>query len=124
MRGYLSVFQVFTALLVEKFRPRYDVRLQLMAFQIKMLRDRINDGKIYTRPEERAELLRLGALLDHDIADVMLVVKPRTYRSWRKPKEAKPRRPGRPGTAKARLTWCFGLRWKTLDGDIKGFMVN
>ena len=126
MRGYLSVFQVFTALLVEKFRPRYDVRLQLMAYQIKMLRDRIDDGKIYTRPEERAELLRLGALLDHDIADVMLVVKPRTYRSWMKPKEAKPRRPGRPGTAKATtdLVLRFALEnlgwgYKRLHGELK-----
>lgn len=37
-------------------------------------------------PEERAELLRLGNEIDHDVADVMLVVKPQTYRRWLNPK--------------------------------------
>ncbi len=126
MRGYLSVFQAFSALLAEKFRPRYDARLQLLAFQVKMLRNRIEDEKIYTKPEERAELLRLGALLDHDIGDVMLVVKPGTYRSWLKPKETEPRRPGRPGTAKATVDLVLrfalenlGWGYKRLHGELK-----
>ena len=72
----LSVFQVFTMLLAEKFRPKYDARLQLLAYQVNMLRSRIDDDRIYTTPRERAELIRLGETIDHNIADVMLVVKP------------------------------------------------
>ncbi len=43
-----------------------------------MLRNRIDDSKISTTPAERAELIRLGELIDHDISDVMLVVRPAT----------------------------------------------
>ena len=32
--------------------------------------------------KEKAELLRLGALLGHDVAEVMHVVQPETYRRW------------------------------------------
>jgi putative transposase len=126
MNGYLSVFQVFTMLLAEKFRPRYDARLQLLAYQVKMLRSRIDDERIYTKPEERAELMRLGELLGHDVADAMLVVKPDTYKSWLKPKEEKQRKPGRPRTAEAtvnlilriaseNLTWGY----KKLYGELR-----
>lgn len=126
MSGFLRVFQVFEKLLEAKFRTKYDARLQLLAYQVEMLRNRIDDERIYTKPEERAELMRLGALLDHDIADVMLVVKPETYRGWLKPKETKPRRPGRPGTAKATVDLVLrfalenlGWGYKRLHGELK-----
>ena len=35
-------------------------------------------------PAERAELLRIGALLDHEVADLMHVVRPATYHRWRR----------------------------------------
>ena len=41
---------------------------------------RIGDSKIYTTPAEQAEIVRMGELLEHDIADLMLVVKSGTYR--------------------------------------------
>lgn len=126
MSGYLSVFQVFTMLLAEKFRPRYDARLQLLAYQVKMLRSRIDASKIYTTPTERAELTRLGELLEHDISDVMFIVQPATYHRWRKPKETKRRRPGRPRTPQAtvnlvmqfateNLTWGY----ERVRGELK-----
>lgn len=53
-----------------------------------MLRNRIDVSKSIPTEVERAELMRLGALLDHDIADAMLVVKPGTYRDWLRKKRA------------------------------------
>jgi putative transposase len=94
------MFVLFT-FLAHRFLPKYDVGMQLLMFQIKMLRDRIDDQRIVPTPEERAELLRLESESNHDVADVMLVVKPQTYQRWLSPK-AKPRNPnpaGRPGTA-------------------------
>ena len=126
MSDNLSAFQVFTMILAEKFRPRYDVRLQFLAYQVKMLRSRIDDSKIYTTPEEHAELTRLGALIEHDISDVMLVVKPGTYRRWLKPKEAQEKKPGRPRTAEATVNLVLqfasdNLAWgyKKLHGELK-----
>ena len=79
------LFALFT-FLAHRLLPKYDVRMQLLMFQIKMLRDRIDDQRIVPTPEERAGLLRLGNEINHDVADVMLVVKPQTYRRWLSPK--------------------------------------
>lgn len=96
--------QVVFILVSRFFMPRYDVRLQILKYQIQMLRNRIDDPiddpRIITEECERAELMRLGALIDHDISDVMLVVKPKTYRAWlrKKPGKKPTRKGGRPET--------------------------
>jgi len=84
-------------------KPRYDVKLKLLNYQLSMLRNRIEDSRIIPTERERAELLRLGAEIDHDISDVMLVVRPATYKGWlrqRNPNRKK-RGAGRPGTPQA-----------------------
>jgi len=70
------------ALLSHWFRPRYNAQLQLLEAQLWMLRSRIDASRIVPTPAERSELLRLGALIDHDVAEVMHVVRPDTYRRW------------------------------------------
>ncbi|VGO13905.1 hypothetical protein PDESU_02462 [Pontiella desulfatans] len=133
MNCYLSIFQAFTLLLQERFRPRYDARLQLLTYQVKMLRSRIDESKIYTTPQERAELLRLGEQLDHDISDVMLVVQPATYRGWlrqRNPNRKK-RGAGRPGTAQATINLVMrmarenlGWGYSRILGELKKFGIR
>ncbi len=127
MSGFLRMFQVFEKLFEARYRRRYDARLQLLAYQVKMLQSRIEADRIHTRPEERAELIRLGGELDHDINDEMLVVKPDTYRGWLKPQEeTMQQKPGRPGTPQAtvnlvmqfaaeNLTWGY----ERLQGELK-----
>lgn len=127
MSDFLRMFQVFEKLFEARYRRRYNARLQLMAYQIEMLQSRIDTDRIYTRPEERAELTRLGTELEHDIADVLLVVKPDTYRGWLRSKEgSRPKNPGRPGTPQAtvnlvmriaveNLTWGY----ERIQGELK-----
>ncbi len=45
------------------FRPRHNVRLQILQAQIRFLRSRIDTSGIVPSPDEKHELLRLGALL-------------------------------------------------------------
>ncbi len=87
-----NLFFVLFTFLVHRFLPKLDVRMQLLMFQIKMLRGWIDDQRIVPTLEERAEQLRLGNEINHDVADVMLVVKPQTYRRWLSPR-AKTRSP-------------------------------
>lgn len=98
MSSFSCIFHAVSILVSRLFLPQYDARLQLLVFQVKMLRARINDSKIIPTEAERAELIRLGALIDHDISDVMLVVRPATYRRWLNRAESKRRKSGRPGT--------------------------
>ncbi len=70
------------ALALQWFRPRYNAQLQILEAQIRILRSRIDASRIVPTPKEKAELLRLGASLDHDVAEVMHVVQPETYRKW------------------------------------------
>lgn len=57
MSGYQNFFQVVFILLPRLFMPRYDTRLQLLSYQVQMLRNRIDDSKIIPTETERAELI-------------------------------------------------------------------
>ena len=70
------------SLALQWFRPRYNAQLQFLEAQIRILRSRIDSNRIVPNPAEKAELLRLGALLEHDVSEVMHVVRPETYRKW------------------------------------------
>ena len=89
-----------------------------------MLRARIDDSKIIPTAAERAELIRLGALIDHDISDVMLVVKPATYRRWLSRTESKRRNPGRPGTPLATVKLVMLFASENLLWGLNICMVN
>lgn len=54
------VFLIYT-LLERRFRPQYDARLQFLEAQIRALHSRIPASRIVPSPEEKVELLRLGA---------------------------------------------------------------
>ncbi len=70
------------ALAAQWFRPRYNGKLQLLEAQIRILRSRIDTNRLVPTPAEKAELLRIGESIDHDVADVMHVVLTSTYRKW------------------------------------------
>ena len=70
------------SLALQWFRPRYNAQLQILVAQIRILRSRVDASRIVPNPKEKAELLRLGALLEHDVSEVMHVVRPQTYRKW------------------------------------------
>jgi putative transposase len=123
-----SILFSLMTLATQWLRPRYNTRLRLLEAQIRMLRSRIDTSRIVPTPEERAELLRLGAAMDHDIDEVMHVIVPATYKKWlRQLRGAKPFRPsGRPRTPLATRRLVLGmatgnLRWgcRRIVGEIK-----
>jgi len=61
------LFFSLLALALQWFRPRYNAQLQLLEAPIRILRSRIDVSRIVPIPKEKAELLRLGALLGHHI---------------------------------------------------------
>ncbi len=77
------LFHIFLALAAPLFLPAYNVRLQILLLQIQMLKGRLKGDRLVATPEERSELLRLGALLEHDVSGLLLAIKPETYRRWR-----------------------------------------
>ena len=62
--------------------PRHNAQIQFLMAQIRILRSRIDSDRIVPTPQEKAELMRWGAMFGHNIQDVILVVKPATYRRW------------------------------------------
>ena len=93
------VFGVMT-LAMQWLNPRFNARMQFLEAQIRMLRSRVDTSRIVPTPQERAELLRLGAAMNHEITGLMHVVVPETYKKWlRQLRGSKPpRRSGRPCT--------------------------
>lgn len=116
MRVNLEIFRTFFVLFTYMLKPRYDTKMQFLIYQNTILRDRIGDSRIVPTERERAELLRLGAEIDHDVSDVMMVVKPATYRAWlrqRNPNQKK-RGAGRPGTAQATINLVMRMARENL----------
>jgi putative transposase len=83
--------------------PRHNAQLQFLREQIRILRARVDADRVVPTPAERAELLRIGALLDHDVAELMHIVRPATYQRWRREQRRGhvPKKTGRPPTARA-----------------------
>ncbi len=93
-------------LAMQWLNPRFNARMQFLEAQIRILRSRVEASRIVPTLKERAELLRLGALMDHEIEGLMHVVVPGTYKKWLR--EARGHRPvkpsGRPRTPFATRT--------------------
>ena len=66
----------FWAFFARLFAPRYNVRIQFLIAQTRILRSRIDASRIVPTPEEKAELLGWDASFDHNIDGVMEVLKP------------------------------------------------
>ena len=79
MNSTLSLLLVF---LNQFFMPRHNAQLRLLKTQIQILRTRVPTQRIILSPEEKAELLRIGAECGHDIDGLMEVAKPATYKRW------------------------------------------
>ena len=83
MKGFAVLehsFLPFWAFFARLFAPRYNARIQFLIAQTRILRSRIDASRIVPTPEEKAELLRWGAMFDNNIDGVMEVVKPATWR--------------------------------------------
>ena len=60
-----------TSLAKRWLQPRHNAQVQFLREQIRILRARIPSERIIVSPVERAELMRLGALLDHEVRDLI-----------------------------------------------------
>lgn len=126
------VFSLF-ALVAQWFRHRYNARLQILEAQIRILRPRVDASRIVPTPKEKSELLRIGASLDHDVADVLHVVQPETYRKWvRQSRRGVAFKPlGRPRTPAATVNLVLrlareNLRWgyRKVVGELKKLGIS
>jgi len=69
------MFFAVAAMVSQWFEPHYNARLQFLEAQARILRKRVDANRIVPTPEEKAELLRLGEALDHDVSGVIHVVR-------------------------------------------------
>ena len=70
------------SLMAQFFNPRHNAQIRFLKAQIRILQDRVPGCRIIPSPEEKSELLQLGAACDHRIDDLIEIVKPTTYRRW------------------------------------------
>jgi len=75
-----------------------DARMRFLIAQVEILRRKLNGNRVIPRPEDRARLLAIGRELDHDVADIVGIVTPKTYSRWvmEQRERRKPKRVGRP----------------------------
>lgn len=78
-----STFSLLRVFLTRVFMPRHNAQMRLLKSQIHILRTRIPTQRVILSPEEKSELLRIGAECEHDIDGLMEVAKPATYKRLR-----------------------------------------
>ena len=79
-----TLLYALISLAMRWLEPRHNAQLQFLREQIRILRARVDAERIVPTPAERAELLRIGALLDHEVSDLMHVVRRANYQRWRR----------------------------------------
>lgn len=75
-------YWALVCLLLEYFSVRRDARIRFLKAQMAILRRRLPGSRIILSSEDRAELLRLGSELNHDVKDLLGIASPQTYRRW------------------------------------------
>jgi putative transposase len=69
-------------LLAEAGAARRDARIRFLKAQVEILRRKLGGNRVIPSPDDRARLLAIGQELDHNVADVIGIVTPRTYCRW------------------------------------------
>ena len=89
-------------LLVEAFAARRDARIRFLKTEVEILRRKLGGNRVISSPEDRARLLAIGKELNHDVADIIGIVTPKTYSRWvtEMRKGRRPKRVGRPKIAR------------------------
>ena len=85
-------------MLIEYYTAKRCAQIQFMKLQIELLWERLDRNRVVLTPEERVRMLRAGAVMDHDIQDVLEIVSVKTYKRWIREEKAgkEPGRVGRP----------------------------
>jgi len=98
----LRWFYVALHLLVEAGAARRDARIRFLKAQVEILRRKLGGNRVIPSPDDRARLLAIGQELDHNVADVIGIVTPRTYCRWvtELREGRRPKRVGRPKIAR------------------------
>ncbi|HKQ49672.1 MAG TPA: integrase core domain-containing protein [Phycisphaerae bacterium] len=69
-------------LLFEANAARRDARVRFLNAQVDILRRKLGGNRVIPSPDDRLRLLAIGAELKHDVAGVIGIVSPQTYRRW------------------------------------------
>jgi len=67
--------------------PRRDARVRFLQAQVAILRRKLGGNRVVLSPADRAELLRIGSELGHEVKDGLNIVTPQTYRRWLRERE-------------------------------------
>ncbi len=91
-----SWLMALLVLLHEMWSVRRDGHIRLMKLQIELLKKRIPGNRVILDPDERRQLMKIGAEVDHRIEDTIGIVSIKTYRRWQR-EESAGREPGKVG---------------------------
>jgi len=89
---------VFFVLILNALAVRRDLHVRLLKLQLRIIRSRLPGNRIILTPEERKQMLMLGAELEHAVQDSLMVVSFKTYQQWLRDLKVgkQPKKVGRP----------------------------
>jgi hypothetical protein len=78
----LRWFYVAVHLLIEAVAARRDARIRFLKAEIEITRRKLGGNRVIPSPEDRARVLAIGRKLNHDVADIIGIVTPKTCCRW------------------------------------------
>jgi putative transposase len=98
----LRWFYVALHLLVEASSARRDARIRFLKTEVEIFRRKLGGNRVIPSPDDRARLLAIGRELNHNFADIIGIVTPKTYSRWVMVMREgrRPKRVGRPKIAR------------------------
>ena len=101
----VSRFWALLCLLLEYSSVRRDARIRFLKAQLAIVRRKLGGNRVILSPEDRAELLRIGSELNHDVKGLLGIVTQQTYSRW-----VRHQAQGRPAHPVGRPRICSSLR--------------
>ena len=91
-------FLTFFVLLINALEVRRDIHHRLLKLQLRIALSRLRSNRLILSPEERKQVMVLGAECEHAVKDSLLLVQFKTYQKWLRDERngKQPKKVGRP----------------------------
>ena len=91
-------FLTFFVLIINALEVRRDIHIRLLKLQLRIAMSRLDGNRLILSPDERKQVMAVGAECEHRVKDSLRIVLFKTYQKWLRDERngKQPKKVGRP----------------------------